>query len=312
MMLRYRADIRTLSFVAFYFAITAYQWVAAPQQWWLAIPLIMTTCIFSWFGAIITHNTIHAPVFHSKTMNRVFQVVLSLTYGSPVSAFVPGHNLSHHKHTQTQRDVMRTSKVRSDRNIFNLFAFAPKVAIAIMKNDQAYVKTMRKVHKSWFRQYVLESVTVFGTTIALFVIDWKKALFYWLIPHLYAAWGIITINYFQHDGCDAEHPYNHSRNFVSPLLNWFAFNNGYHTMHHMRASLHWSLLPAAHAAEVKPHIDPVLDQKSLIVFFVKNFLLPGKRRDYRGELVELPPETGDESWIPQPRETPEDLGAVVA
>ena len=45
---------------------------------------------------------------------------------------------------------------------------------------------------------------ILGITIALFVIDWYKALIYWQIPHLYAAWGIISMNYLQHDGCDSD------------------------------------------------------------------------------------------------------------
>jgi hypothetical protein len=37
---------------------------------------------------------------------------------------------------------------------------------------------------------------------------------------------------------------------------------------------------------------------------------PGRRRTFDDKQVVLPPPVPDESWIPQPRETPEDLGAV--
>ena len=43
-MLRYRADIKTLLFVATYFVLVAVQWVYAPRALWLAIPLFATTC----------------------------------------------------------------------------------------------------------------------------------------------------------------------------------------------------------------------------------------------------------------------------
>jgi fatty acid desaturase len=151
MKLRYSADIRSLAFVIFYFGLVVFQWITTPTVWWVAAPLFVVTCIFSFFGAVITHNTIHCPVFVSRSVNRVFQVILSLTYGSAVSAFVPGHNLSHHKHTQTKKDVMRTTKVRHDWNLLNMMQFAPKVAIAIMKNDAAYVGAMKGRHRRWFR-----------------------------------------------------------------------------------------------------------------------------------------------------------------
>src|SRR5690606_13150225 len=161
------------------------QWMFAPSELWLAVPLFLATCAFSFFGAVITHNTIHCPVFVSRAVNRVFQVVLSLTYGSAVSAFVPGHNLSHHKHVQTSKDVMRTTKVRHEWNFLNMIEFAPKVGVAIMKNDAAYVGAMKGTHKKWFQQYRIETAVVVLSTIALFILDWKKALIYWQIPHLY-------------------------------------------------------------------------------------------------------------------------------
>lgn len=310
MKLRYLADIRTLSFVAIYFGLVVGQWIFAPANLWLAVPLFMATCVFSFFGAVATHNTIHCPVFMSRTANRVFQVVLSLTYGSAVSAFVPGHNLSHHKHVQTTKDVMRTTKVRHSWNLLNMIQFAPKIGLAIMKNDAAYVGAMKGKHRKWFQQYRIETFAWVGVTILLFILDWKKALFYWQIPHFYAAWGIISMNYLQHDGCDVTHRYNHSRNFVSPLVNWWTFNNGYHGIHHDKPGVHWSLLPEAHRQVYFGNIDPRLDEKSMVVFLFKTFVFPATRRTFDGKPVVLPPEGEDENWIPRPEETPEDLGAV--
>jgi fatty acid desaturase len=310
MKLRYRADIRSIAFIGVYFSLVIYQWLVAPSDLRLAVPLFVATCFFSFFGAVITHNTIHCPVFVSRTVNRFFQVVLSLTYGAAVSAFVPGHNLSHHKHVQTTKDVMRTTKVRHQWNLLNMMEFAPRVGVAITKNDIAYAKAMRGRHRKWYAQYRLETSSVLAVTAILFVLDWKKALFYWLIPHLYAAWGIISMNYLQHDGCDINHRYNHSRNFVSPLVNWFTFNNGFHGIHHDKAGLHWSLTPEAHARIYHGRIDPRLEQKSMFVFLLKSFIYPGRRRTFDGKPVELPPVGEDESWIPRPEETPEDLGAV--
>jgi len=310
MRLRYAADIRSLAFIAGYFALVVYQWVLGPKSLWLALPLVAATCVMSFLCAVITHNAIHAPMFRSKSVNRFMQLVLSLSYGSAVSAFVSGHNLSHHRHTQSPRDVMRTTKVRHASNLVNILEFVVVVGIAIAKNDVLYAKAMRGRHRSWYRQYRLENYTVWLVTAGLFVLDWKKALVYWLVPHLYAAWGIISMNYLQHDGCDIEHPYNHSRNFVSKLVNWWTFNNGYHGLHHDRPGLHWSLLPAEHARLYSPFIAPELEQKSLVVYLVKTFIWPGRRVAYDGKPVALPPPVPDESWIPQPQETPGDLVAM--
>lgn len=311
-MLRYRADIKTLMFVAIYFALVVAQWVWAPTAFWLAIPLFILTCWFSFFGAVATHNTVHSPIWKNRTMNRLFQLVLTLTYGHPVSAFVPGHNLSHHKHTQSRRDVMRTTKTRHRWHFLNGLLFIAHVGGDITKADFRYGKAMRRRNPAWFRQLCIEWGVFLGISVALAILDWRKFIFYWLLPHQYAAWGIITMNLLQHDGADENSEYNHSRNFVGKMVNFWTYNNGFHTIHHEEPGLHWSLLPEAHAERIAPHIHPNLDQKNMIVYLWKTFFWPGKRMRYDGTPLVLPPAGADEEWIPGPNETPSDvsLGAI--
>lgn len=311
-MLRYRADLRTLAFVAIYFSLVATGYVLRPTNLWAIVPLVAATCCFSFFGAVITHNTIHAPVFTSRALNRAFQVVLTLTYGHPVSSFVPGHNLSHHKHTQTRRDVMRTSKVRFRWHLLNALCFMFRMGPDIMRADAKYGAAMRTRKPAWFRQMLFEMAVLYVLLGFTLWLDWKSFLLYVFIPHRYAGWGIITMNLLQHDGCDEASAYNHSRNFVGGIVNFFTFNNGYHTIHHMQASLHWSLTPAAHAERVAPFIHPALDQASLLEYVWRTFFWPGKRLTFDGKPLVLPAEGPDEDWIPHPNETPTDvsLGAV--
>jgi fatty acid desaturase len=311
-MLRYRADFKTLGFVAGYFGLVAVGWLSPSRSPWLLGPLLVLICFASFFGAVITHNTVHCPIFEQRWLNRVFQLVLTLTYGHPVSSFVPGHNLSHHVHTQTQKDVMRTNKMRFRWNLLNGLFFMFRMAPDIMRADTRYMTAMRSRKPAWFRQMLAEYAILYGIYAVLLWIDWKAFLVFVYLPHRYAGWGIITMNLLQHDGCDAESEYNHSRNFVGKLVNWFTFNNGYHTVHHMKPGLHWSLLPQAHARLVAPFIHPELDQPSLLGYLWRTFGWPGKRLTFDGKPVELAPPAPDEDWIPRPNETPPEvsLGAV--
>jgi fatty acid desaturase len=319
-MLRYREDLRTLAFVATFFGLVAFQFVARPgfEGGLLEGPLgvavaavtLVLTAFFSFFGAVATHNTVHCPVFKKRWHNRVFQAVLTTTYGHPVSAFVPGHNLSHHKHTQTRRDVMRTSKVRFRWHLLNGLLFMAVVGPSIMRGENAYYLAMRKRNPPWFRQLVTEFGVLYALYGVLLFLDWKSFLLYVFLPHKYAAWGIITMNMLQHDGCDERSEYNHSRNFVGKVVNWFTFNNGYHTIHHMEPGLHWSLTPHEHDRRVKPFIDARLDEPSLLAYLFRTFVWPGKRLRYDGTPLVLPEEGPDESWVPAPKDTVGDLGAV--
>lgn len=297
-MLRYKADIRTLIFVSLYFVFTAAGWLLHDHvPVYLAAAMIILISFWAFFCTVIVHNTIHCPIFKSRALNRLFQVILSLCYGHMVSAFVPGHNFSHHRALQTEKDVMRTDKLRFRWNFLNQLFFFFAMSGDIMKGEFRYALRMRKEKPIWFRQYLLEAFIVLGAKVFLLYLDWEKALLYVWLPHLYAAWGIVGTNYWQHDGCDPNHRFNHSRNFLSPVLNYFAFNNGYHTLHHLRPGLHWSLLPEIHSRVVHPHIDPRLEQKSLLRYLWKTCVYPGQRLNYDGTPVLLPPPREDQDWI---------------
>ena len=297
-MLRYKADIRTLGIVAVYFAATLGAWLWHPTEWYFIVPIVMTLCVLSFFGAAIVHNTIHVPIFRTKRANKIFQIILSYTYGHPVSAFVPGHNFSHHQHTQTALDDMRTDKLRFRWNLLNQLLFFFVVSGDITKSEIRFLKETITKKPTWFRQYMTEFVLVFGVKIALLIINWKLAVLYILIPHFYAVWGIVSVNYWQHDGTDESHPYNHSRNFTGGILNWLTMNNGYHSAHHDKPGLHWSLLPEYHEKHIVPNIHPNLCQTNLLKYLWITCGYPGKRIDYLGNPVVLKPVYQGEDWIP--------------
>jgi fatty acid desaturase len=296
-MLRYKADVRSIAFVLSYFAMIAFVY-AVDLPWYAWIAAAVVIAVHSFFCAVITHNTVHCPVFTTRPMNSLFQTALTLTYGHPVSMYVPGHNLSHHKYTQQAKDRMRTDKMRFRWNFLNQLLFMPVVGPPIFRDNFRFAKAMRTKNPKWHRQFVLEGVVYVLFLLVLLALDWQKFIVFVVIPHQYAAWGIMGINFVQHDGCDGAHRYNHSRNFMSAFLNWFTFNNGFHGMHHMRPGLHWSLLPAAHAKELGPHIHHALEQRSLFLYLVNAYGWPGKRLNYDGTAYELPPPREDEDWMP--------------
>jgi fatty acid desaturase len=294
-MLRYRADIRTLGILCTYAALVALQWALVPSGV-LGIALIGVTCVTSWLCAVIAHNTVHTPVFTKRWMNKVFQIWVSCSYGFPISDYIPGHNLSHHRFMQLREDVMRTSKVNFRWNLLNLLFFMPAVTPGILRGNGLYKKLMGERARAWRRQLLLEAVVVWTIKAAAIAIDWRKALLYVIVPHLFANFGIVVINFFQHDGCDENHPVNHSRNFTGRFLNYVALNNGYHGVHHDVPGMHWSLAPQAHAEKFHPTIHPALEQPSLPVYLFKAFIYPGKRLTYDGKPVVVT-QAGDLDWV---------------
>ena len=292
--LRYECDKRVLLWVLIYHVTTYIAW-----QWWpsagllLRCAMIVHCALWSFFGATITHNAIHVPLFHSATSNSWFQIALSHTYGWPVSALVPGHNLSHHKFTNTDRDTMRPDRMRYSWNLLNYLLFPSTTAAAIAASDKEYMRAQQSGGRPIWKQYVVEAVSFYPAQVMLGVTCPERYFFLIFIPQMYAKFQIIAMNILQHDGCPpaTEDAYNNSRNFVGRVVNYFTFNNGYHTIHHTNPGWHWYRLPESHDRIIKPHIHPNLDQQNILSFFFEAHIYPGKRMWYDGSEVCTAPST---------------------
>jgi fatty acid desaturase len=299
-MLRHAADRRSLAFVAAFYVLVAVRWFTHPGTL-VAVVLLVLTCVSAFLVSAITHNAIHSPVFRVPWHNAVFQVVLTLGYGHPVSMFVPGHTRSHHRHLQTARDAMRTTKARFRWHLLNVLLLPAIVGGAVFRGNVRYARVMARRNPRWFRQFLLEAAIYLVVCGTLAWLDPWLFLTTLVLPHQYAAWGVMAMNLVQHDGCDPASTWNHSRNFVGRSVNWWTFNNGYHAIHHLHPGLHWSLLPEAHRREVSPNVHPGLEQADYPAWLVRTFLLPGGRRRYDGTPLRLPPSEPDADWLGHPR-----------
>jgi fatty acid desaturase len=296
--LRFSADRRTLAFLAAHFALVGAAFHHAPRGWRAALTVAVLS--YSSFIQLISgHNTMHAPLFHQRPLNRAWQMILSLGFCYPVSAFVPVHNLSHHMHLQTPKDVLRTTEVRHRSNLLNLLHHVLQAGIHIHVLNAVYLARVRQRRAVWFAQVRNEIATVLVFAGILIAISGGRFFEFVFLPALIGQFMIFGFGYVQHDGVDADSEHNHSRNFLGPLFNWLIFDNGYHTIHHQQPGLHWSLGRDAHRRLVAPHIHPALDQRSVLAYMWRAYVQPGRRLRYDGAPVQLPVErTRRELWIP--------------
>ena len=148
-------DLRTLFFMAYYFASLYLLWnwnefmpvdrgLSFPVNWGLYLCTWLSNIYFSFLGSVITHNVMHSSLYNSSMANKFVQMLLTLTYGHPVSSYVPGHNLSHHKYTQSKKDVMSSYLVNSKYHSWNLLSFQPKVGLSVMQSDFRYIMFQKK------------------------------------------------------------------------------------------------------------------------------------------------------------------------
>jgi fatty acid desaturase len=279
-LVKHTSEWRQIGIVTIYLSLLAamYLFPACRHLGFLA-----AACFFSFLNAVVIHNHLHQGIFHSRRLNMFWRAILSFGSLYPASANIPSHNLVHHHFDdEGQPDWAAPEHVSFGWNLLNLVHF-PNVA---GPNTFAGVQRWKAVcnRKDFSRQYVFENVFAFGLTGALFVLDFWTTLFFIAIPQLYGARCILRINLIQHDGCDTQSEWNHSRNFVGRAFNWIMCNNGYHTIHHNRAGLHWSTLADAHRREVVARIDPRLDEPSMVLYLLRTYVF-GLARPRRGDVA---------------------------
>jgi beta-carotene hydroxylase len=291
---RFKSDWRTMLWAFVFFPAMGFAPYIAPR----VIPWLLPLSLYFGFCAgVFSHNQNHCPTFKSRRMNAFYAAWLSIFYGFPTFAWIPTHNLNHHKYVNKAGDATITWRY-SKKNTWLVastyyFVSASWQAAPVRE----YIDKARATNRRLYRQIQIQYVTVFGGHAALLALAIALRgvrlgllvyAFGFLIPALFAAWSMIFINYIQHVHTDPWSEHNHSRNFTSLLGNWLVFNNGYHAAHHESAGLHWSKLPEAHA-KIAEFIDPALNQKSIFGFCLTAYLLGAFSERFRTRQVGRPP-----------------------
>ena len=270
-MLRYAADRRTLVYLCVTSVLAVVNWRLGRVQ-----PALYSVTLFMFFtSAVISHNHNHLGMWRSKGLNLVTSYWIAIFYGHPAIAWVPTHNQIHHKLNNKPGDSSRSPKWFEGNHLAALLVYPTLTNLEQTKDINAFLKDLWRRDRPAFYAAASEYAVFFGIMAVLFVIDWRKTLLFFFIPQQVALFAIQAINYLQHIETDAHSDWNHSRNFVSRLLNALLFNNGFHTVHHLKPGVHWSELPRLHAQHVEK-IHPSLLQDSWLryvgyTYFVRPF-----------------------------------------
>lgn len=275
---RFSADYRTLLWVLLSAVTVGVQYARPDLVKWL----FWVSAYFALACGVIAHNHNHCPTFASKGMNQLFGNVISVFYGYPVFAWIPTHNLNHHKYVNRAGDATITWRFTNKHSV-------PVAATYFFVSSyyqgypiRAFMQKARTQNPAFYRRIISQYVVWGGAhalllALAVVLHGVRTGLYVYglavLFPALFALWTIMLFNYEQHVHTDPWSEHNHSRSWEGKALNFLLFNNGYHAAHHENPGTHWSKLGAIHA-ELAPKIDPRLVWKSnLWWYFGKQYLV---------------------------------------
>lgn len=267
--LRNKSDIRSILFVFFtILLLTIPFYINIPL--FLSFFWILLLAIFCFSCCTINHNHMHHPIFTNNYINSIFNILLTLAKGHTATTIVVPHMMNHHKHNCSQEDWIRPDIAYKKKGRSRLVKYLYKASINMIVERQK--SGAPKLSKRQQINILIERCFLFICIIIGVYLNLKVFLLFVLLPWLIAMASLVCINLLQHDGCDHQSEFNHSRNFTGRLGNWICFNNGYHTIHHLKPSLHWSKLPKAHKEFVEDNIDPLLNHSSVFGYLFRNYI----------------------------------------
>jgi beta-carotene hydroxylase len=273
MSLRFASDRRTLfwAFVLFPSGPALALWQPSLLPW--LAPLLLYG---SYLSGVLTHNHNHVPVFRERNANLAYGAWLSVFYGFPIVSWVPTHNQNHHRYGNGEGDVTATTLHAPVDSLLAALTYPPASSRRQLPALLRFARQAFEDRSSYRARILAESVALLlghGAVLTLAVAlhgGRVGALVYAValgLPALLATYWMMLTNYLQHVGCEPASADDHSRNFVSPLFNWFVFNNGYHTVHHDQPNVHWSQYGELHRRRATT-ISPSLNRGGMVASYL--------------------------------------------
>lgn len=272
-MLKYKADLKTLLYMALTTGLFVFLWISRNWDYSMLLftVLYIAHLFFAVSVAVMAHNQMHVPMWKSKFLNVLSELWITVFYGFPVFAWIPTHNRNHHRYVNTEPDDTKTYRYTEKNTLWSILIYPSVSAYYQQGRIGEFLKERFGKNRAEFTYYIAQIAVLVAWIATFFILDWWSALIYVFIPQQVSLMVVLFFNYIQHVHADEDSEYNHSRNMTGGL-NFFLFNNGLHTAHHINANLHWSELPALHA-KLEPHIDPALNERSFWWYCFRTYIL---------------------------------------
>jgi len=239
-MFRFSADRIPVFLVLVFSMIDFTIYFLVDNIWWLAGYLLLMILpkglICAW-----NHHHQHTMTFHIKALNRILEFFYALHTGVTTNLWGLHHVLGHHRNFLDQtRD--ESAWKRPNGEAMGALEYTLVIAGTAYYRGYRVGRKFPRVQRDFLLYTIL-------TLLGLAVLCWFRpvpALFVFVLPMILSLLFTSWVTYDHHSGLDTDDQFQASYNNTNRLFNLLTGNLGYHTAHHFRQGLHWSLLPELH------------------------------------------------------------------
>ncbi len=241
--LKYKADRGPVAYSVAVFVLRLAIWA-------LAAPLIcaisvLPLALLGMFIAPINHHHQHVNSFRAPWLNRLYDLLLALQCGIGPYGWVLHHNLGHHANYLNQPPHARPDEsrwTRADGTQMGRLEYS----IDLLLNHQLDMFRVGLRHPKQLRYFLLMKLPLWGLLgVGLWLRPLETVLVF-LLPAFLTLFHTGWATYEHHAGLTPNDHFDSCRNRDNRIYNVMTGNLGFHTAHHQRPGLHWSLLPKLH------------------------------------------------------------------
>ena len=181
-MLRHRADLKTLAYLGLMVTVFIVLWfygfdADGTLNVILCAPLLPLLCLLAIADAVISHNHNHAAIFRNRWTNLLAGCVISLFYGFPSFGWIPTHNQNHHAFNNRPGDHSITTRPCRRVGFLGALLYPTVTSLTQARLIPPFLSRCWRRNRFLFWRAMVEYVVFAGVMTALFIIDWRKALF---------------------------------------------------------------------------------------------------------------------------------------
>ncbi len=219
--------------------------VPAATNWYLAVPLIATLTLLNLSITIgVLHMHTHRPLFVSRRLNRVVDVLCCLPGTLTAAEMREVHVLNHHRFNDGPGDVTSTEgREHGLRAVWYWFRYGRHRQEPHRTNDFRSQCGARPAQAA-SPIHVRFDAGLGADRGHRVVADTTRFTLFYLIPFLVTQVNSGYFAWLTHAPArDFDDDPSKSMNTVGNLLNFLIFNQGYHSVHHRYPGIHWSQIP---------------------------------------------------------------------